>query len=50
MILQMNGMTVTFMSMALSVFFEDPFIGSDIIGTVYSLMGFFYFVGISFAG
>eukprot|EP00331_Platyophrya_macrostoma_P015443 CAMPEP_0176474822 /NCGR_PEP_ID=MMETSP0127-20121128/43257_1 /TAXON_ID=938130 /ORGANISM="Platyophrya macrostoma, Strain WH" /LENGTH=309 /DNA_ID=CAMNT_0017870335 /DNA_START=157 /DNA_END=1084 /DNA_ORIENTATION=- len=43
-------MTVTFASFAVSVFFEDPFIGSDIIGTIYSLMGFFYFVGTSFPG
>jgi len=49
-ILLLNGMTVTFASFAVSVFFEDPFIGSDIIGTIYSLMGFFYFVGTSFPG
>lgn len=46
----LNGMAITFAAMALSVFFEDPFIGSDIVGTVYSLMGFFYFLGVYFEG
>ena len=48
MILEANAVAMAFVTLTLTIFFEDPFLGSDIMGTIYGLMGFFYFVGIFF--
>lgn len=48
LILELNAIASIFIAFTLSVFMEDPFVGSDIVGTMYGLMGFFYFLGISF--
>lgn len=45
LVLELNAISMTFISYTLSVFLEDPFVGSDIVGTIYGLMGFFYFIG-----
>lgn len=44
-VFELQAIANALFSFTVSIFFEDPFIGSDIVGTLFGIMGFFYFVG-----